>query len=90
MALTDYSCQDLAHASDAVCPACLGTGQVTDRITVQDALADAETLLSVGPLAYSDWWAISQVRKFRGIPDGERYGYYAALAAFRAVPGLRG
>lgn len=30
----------------SLCPACLGTGLQTDRITAQDAICDAETLLA--------------------------------------------
>jgi hypothetical protein len=78
------------------CPACLGTGSVTDGPFRRDAEVDAETLRVVGR---GHSWATQH-----GMLDGTTYSHepdatadesrdvasYAARAAFRAVPALRG
>lgn len=85
-----------------VCPVCLGTGRVEDRIGVEDAVADARTLQGVA-------WDLPKphisntLRKARffgrqvvaEIEIGGDWGLgvlamSAARAAFRAVPALRG
>lgn len=61
------------------CPVCLGEGRFSDRMPIADALADAETLQTVGPRIIGagrvPYTAIEAIR--------------FARAAFRAVPGLR-
>jgi len=98
-------CQTTTQHMDACegrrCLVCRGSGQVTDRIPVADALADAETLRRIAATAPSrkvQWffdcawfgtlaggWAQKGVRAQSAIE-----GRLAASAAFRAVPGLRG
>ena len=75
--------------SEHDCLVCLGSGRILEAITVQDALADADSYLRVAmgfPLSVLDkpLWAYRH---------SVRSGWYArmrASAAFRAVPGLRG
>ena len=79
------------------CPVCLGSGRISDRMPVSDAVADADTL----------WWGVlyqayqapaletatlgCQVAVWIHHNESESYRLtrLAAHAAFRAVPGLR-
>jgi hypothetical protein len=80
------------------CPVCQGSGRISDRMPVADAMADAETLRlewerqSLGVIHHTD--ATRPVMtgalgdELLSAPlDWDRY---AARAAFHAVPGLRG
>lgn len=86
------------------CPACLGTGVVSDPSGEQarrDALADAETLRLAAcdcddtvrdNLKVAATWGTGWRRKERRLGSGEVVtpAILAARAAFRACPGLRG
>lgn len=70
---------DIRHSCVRVaCPVCLGAGSFPDRMPARDAVADAETLQTVGPriIGREPYTVIEAIR--------------FARAAFRAVPGLRG
>jgi len=84
-------------ARSHTCPACLGSGQVTDRIPAADAIADAETLrlLALAYFAIPLGDELDRAATHLSVQEcGERFAseisYLAARAAFRAVPGLRG
>jgi hypothetical protein len=83
----------------ADCPACLGSGRVTDGPFRRDAEVDAETLrANVATFTgTSDAWWAAKAGRFaeRAAWKGHRAAAFdfardAARAAFRAVPGLRG
>lgn len=81
---TRASCSDPRHF--VPCPVCLGSGRISDRIPVADALADAETVRCiVEPYA---------VREIAG-PIVDLYNAAACIRVLskiqkaRAVPGLR-
>lgn len=76
-----------------VCPACCGTGRVTDHIPAADAVADAETLCVCGH-AFRSHVRGYYVGPCRGrainAPACKRIPAPCLCDAFRAVPGLRG
>jgi hypothetical protein len=73
------------------CPACLGSGRVTDGPYRRDAEVDAETLRPTGMLWETQGWVSSAVVQDPRFPERAIACYRrAARAAFRAVPGLRG
>ena len=76
-----------------LCQVCLGVGWLSDSMPVSDALADAETLRRVkgrtgafDPLREAAEWGEGVLSS----TDPGGCAVYAASAAFRAVPGLRG
>jgi hypothetical protein len=85
------------------CPACLGSGTVTEPDSRKDAMADADTLRSIyrqhhKARGYSRTLVakagaggdyIIQARPWLGT-DGKDVGRRAAQLAFRAVPALKG
>jgi len=82
----------------AACPVCLGSGRISDRMPVADAMADAETLRNIANTYphYSRHLDETLDVQAAGPRDGS-WAYLtpydarnAAHAAFRAVPGLRG
>lgn len=72
------ACGGSGYAKPCGCHVCLGAGRISDRMPVADALADAETLQTVGPVIIG--------REPFNATEAERF----ASGAFRAVPGLRG
>jgi hypothetical protein len=73
------------------CPACLGSGTVTDGPYRRDAEVDAETLRLTGMLWDTQGWVSSAVVQDPRFPERAIACYRrAARAAFRAVPTLRG
>jgi hypothetical protein len=73
------------------CPACLGSGTVTDGPYRRDAEVDAETLRLTGMLWDTQGWVSSAVVQDPRFPERAIACYRrAARAAFRAVPALRG
>lgn len=86
------------------CPACRGSGHISDRMPAADAMADAETLRRVARAFYRGFaYQHSDIAKAGSLSDaafladgcpGTYLGGYwseqAAKKAFRAVPGLRG
>jgi len=91
-------CQTATQHMDACegrrCLVCQGSGQVTDRIPVADALADAETLRRISdglPLRCTYTASLWARGHFYETEDALVWdGIFAAHEAFRAVPGLRG
>ena len=80
------------------CPTCLGSGRISDRMPVADAMADAETLRvhTARLLGGGHAWAalqhgvIAERRAWQGkTAEAASFAREAARAAFRAVPGLR-
>lgn len=73
-------------ARNPPCPVCLGSGTISDRMPVADAVADAETLRANN---YLDGVSSDCLRA----PMSTLWSYIdargSARAAFRAVPGLR-
>jgi hypothetical protein len=92
-----------SYPGTALCPVCLGSGRISDRMPVADALADAETLRALMIDAEHASGRLSDVKLAQEAGnDAEAWSAYerdalayvyasnAARAAFRAVPGLRG
>jgi hypothetical protein len=77
-----------------VCPACLGSGTVTEPDSRKDAMADAETVEQYAAL--TGWPPHEEHLAFRrDLLLAETYGRtecptLAARSAFRAVPALKG
>lgn len=74
------------------CPACLGSGRVTDGPFRRDAEMDAETLQTEKRAMSETAWLASQIewRMRVGMRSAAVWAVDAARAAFRACPGLRG
>lgn len=74
------------------CPACLGSGRVTDGPFRRDAEVDAETLRTERRAVGAVTWCGNQAawRMRVGMRSAAVWAVDAANAAFRAVPGLRG
>lgn len=75
---------------DYVCPVCLGAGRISDKMSVRDAVADAETLGTEIAEASYLVRTLGLLHKRTGELAAVLYARGAARAAFRAVPGLRG
>ena len=80
------------------CIVCLGAGRISDRMSVADALADAETLRQLAGDIVAEGlrrYATSAQRNALGIANliifagSGADAYSQARAAFRAVPELR-
>lgn len=84
-----------AFACDILdCSACLGAGVVEERIPAADAMADAETLHSVGGRAVQirhdlDFFGFLRHPVATHCQSAYNIAWQVARAAFRAVPGLR-
>ena len=89
------------YVSGGACPVCLGSGRISDRMPISDAVADAETLLRLSCEVVKPVWANDTLSAY---VSGKAAVYHceisnylyapirareAAHAAFRAVPGLR-
>jgi hypothetical protein len=97
---------DDVRLNGATCPVCLGSGRISDRTPAADAIADAETLRFVAAetCGGDPYPLLTEQAKVAEVCALGEYGYagnnwhneaaywalYAARAAFRAVPGLRG
>lgn len=86
-----YCCECEESLYPDPCVVCLGRGRISDRVTVAQAMADAETLypfLPPGSLIVAEpstlkWW-------LRSLPSAVSWGQNSARAAFCAVPALKG
>ncbi len=86
-----------AAPARAACPVCLGSGRISDRMPVSDAVADAETLYgsvvaaAPGCLFHVLLEEAQDADIFMEDQDWEikAIAKKRAWAAFRAVPGLR-
>lgn len=90
----------------APCQVCLGAGRISDAVTREDSIADAETLRMNAAAFHSPerfWYSGNDLTPLLAEAHWQAYmalngaldfaqerGELAARAAFRAVPGLRG